>query len=189
MWGAKMKLECEKLPVTLRTVCELMNKPLCEVVQMIKDNKVGYFFIDGFKINIIKKFKPKGYYIKEPPKVLRTKYIVYPYIWDGQTMLRDKNLKEMAAIMGKSSYLLRKSHLGNNGVFVSDNLVFSMVDPRGNEDLVRLKGYDGKRYYFGTLKEIINNMGITASYSKVRTDLDKKGKFKSNNIVLTRRMK
>ncbi len=116
-----MILTCEREPVSIKTISKFLNLDLLSTIELIKNNKIGYFMAGEFKINITKQFKPKQQQ-QEETEHLSTKFIRYKYVYDGKNIYKNKTLEQIATMSGRTYSSISEKHRNQQGHFIANDL-------------------------------------------------------------------
>ncbi len=178
-----MILTCGGQNVTINTVSKHLKLSIIDTIAFIKKQK-RHFFIDGFKVKIEKPFAEKMEDSCKKVGYGNNMSIKYNYIYDGETMLFSKTLREIAIISGKAERAVRGAHVLSEHYFISGKFLISNKDYRGQEHKIKLCAHDGERYHFGMLPEIKRNTGLKASAKNISGQLQRNNIYRKNGVTI-----
>ena len=178
-----MKLKCDGLDVSIRTVSIILGLSIIDTIEYIKEQK-RYFILDGFKVFIEKPFANRMELSAQKKGYGNTLAATYNYIYDGKTMLFNKTLREIAGITGKSISTTRQAHDNFQNYFISGEYLISNIDFRGQEHKIKLCASNGNRYFFGMLPVLIKNTKIVATRKTLTNHLHRYREYKKGDITI-----
>ncbi len=178
-----MIMMCDGLEVTVKTVSQIKCLNTVDTIRFIKEQN-GSFMLDGYKVYIEKPFienidkgsdrKGYGEYASK----------CFKYIWDGEKMIHNKTVKEIAQITDMAYTAIISGYKRSTGYFIVGKHVIANTDLRGKERHIRQGGTDGERFYFGSIPKLIKNLGISRSKSYVWDKLDRHREYaEGKNII------